>query len=249
MKIIAVDIGNSAIKLGWLNGNRIEDLRIQDLGELNQLRCFGSDHFFWSVCSVSGSHTDSVHAWVRRNRPQDYFHVISHLDINLPSNNIEIQQVGKDRLVAAYYAIKCLNQGHGVTIVDAGTALTIDHVDENSMFCGGIITLGAKSSLKSLATLTDALPDLSESQIEIDEILHCPLGSNTRTAMLRGVYRSQIATITAIVNEISNEHCRVMCTGGGINILRDHLPKTWEFDVSIVLRGAFEVGKELAKDR
>ena len=155
-----------------------------------------------------------------------------------------MEQVGKDRLVSSFHAAKNLNDQHGVIIVDAGTALTIDYIDENSIFCGGIITPGARAMFASLAAATDALPDLSPMEIPTDEFEKSPLGNDTRSAILKGVYHSQIAVIKSMVDQL-NPQSRVILTGGGIQRLRPFLPQHWEYDPTLVLKGALDIGKSL----
>lgn len=67
--------------------------------------------------------------------------------------------VGPDRIAAALGANRCYPK-KAKLVVDAGTAMTLDIVDENGIFCGGNISLGLYSRMKALAEATSKLPDV-----------------------------------------------------------------------------------------
>ena len=244
MQIIAVDIGNSSIKVG------VES----DLGQLERMRCNEIDDVaglplpietcFWSICSVNQSKTDRLADWVKSNRSNDRLHVLQANDIPLESNVDNRHTIGRDRLVAAWMATQLANPGEDLVVVDAGTAVTIDHIDKAGVFQGGVIFPGASSCLKILAQATHDLPELSHSE-RLDAIMSEVIGKDTELAILRGVYQSQLDAIREITRKISRNG-KVFATGGEIELLQEYLQGHWRVEPLLVLTGAHHLGKKIA---
>ena len=98
--------------------------------------------------------------------------------------------------------------------------------------------------------MADALPDLSspDALAKIGNFERMDLGYDTEQAMLLGVYKSQLATITSQVEGLVHSfdrECQVYVTGGGIMALEKHLPRNWKVVPDLVLRGVRAIGSEL----
>lgn len=91
------------------------------------------------------------------------------------------QEVGADRLLAAYAARKLFPEPPSLISVDFGTATTFDCVSGNT-YLGGLICPGLFSSRNALATNTAKLPRIS---LEMTDE-HAAIGKNTITSMNHG---------------------------------------------------------------
>ncbi len=91
------------------------------------------------------------------------------------------QEVGADRLLAAYAARKLYPENPSVISVDFGTATTFDCVSGNR-YLGGLICPGLFSSRNALASHTAKLPRISLDMTG-DRV---SIGSNTTTSMNHG---------------------------------------------------------------
>ncbi len=82
------------------------------------------------------------------------------VDVPIPLDNRygRPQEVGADRLVAAY-AARRLHEAPSLVVVDYGTATTFECVQENA-YLGGLICPGLLSSAAALATRTAKLPQV-----------------------------------------------------------------------------------------
>lgn len=102
------------------------------------------------------------------------------------------EELGVDRwlaMVAAWNRIK------GATmVVDAGTAITIDIVDDSGQHLGGYIVPGLASMRQSLAN------DTVHVQVSVDSPIHnnLRLGTNTAQAVHNGVFAMIVAWINRI---------------------------------------------------
>jgi type III pantothenate kinase len=256
MQFVAVDIGNSSIKIA-IDHDRLDQrwcgARVFRDGDAFE---FGLDESpaFWSVCSVNRRRNQMLQDWLRANRPADHYHVIDQNEIGIRSDVDSRGQVGLDRLIAAWMAIKLNDNVGPVVIVDAGTAVTIDYVDRRLVFRGGVIFPGPSANLWALAHTTEALPDLSHPDhiSELGNLKKELIGYSTRSAMLRGVYHSQINSIKSIVASLvrtCSENVSIYATGGGVPVLEKYLPQHWNFVPDLVLQGARAIGHQLEADR
>ncbi len=158
----------------------------------------------------------------------------SKTDINILVENPE--KLGSDRLVNAGYAYHLHKEFQ--IIVDIGTALTIDIIDENGNFKGGVIFPGIKTLAVCLNEKTAALP-----LIDVDAVIYnsdndkniitpissaptIPLiGNNTVESIQSGLLYGTIFLIEGFIKEIQAQYnkkeCKVIFTGGLSNIIAD----------------------------
>jgi type III pantothenate kinase len=257
MRLIAVDIGNSSIKIAVDSSDMTDSwqttLTLNAEASLSQELSslpFQNESFFWSVSSVHQQKESRLMEWVKQHRPNDHFRLIEENDVALPSDIQSRSLLGRDRLVSAWMALQ-LNQTQGpVIIVDAGTAVTIDWVDPQGIFQGGVIFPGAESNFKRLNAFTDALPDLEMHTDDSlpSQVFESVIGKSTADAIRKGVYHSQKYAIQEIVDQmskLSTETATTFATGGGIKNMAEQLNQSWRYVPDLVLQGARAIGKKL----
>ncbi|MCH2179095.1 MAG: type III pantothenate kinase [Mariniblastus sp.] len=252
MQLIAVDIGNSAIKVvvqSEASDGRWCDQYVYRKSDPIQLELRPTSAL-WTICSVNQAGLETLKRWIQEHRVNDQVHVISESDITIRSNVESRSRVGCDRLISAWMALKLCDDQGPVVIVDAGTAVTIDRVNEMGIFEGGLIFPGATASLRQMSMAAEALPDLSssKSRARIGNLERKSVGPDTESAILLGVYKSQLASMLSLVEEVSKSfkrECQVYATGGGILALEKYLPRSWKVVPDLVLKGVREVGSDL----
>jgi len=252
MQAILVDIGNSSIKLvigdqnsGEFKSNEVLLLDSQlsdDSIGVCRAALKGSPI---SHCFVSSVNQDILSDFL--NRLQDWLpnvdcRVLSADDVELKSNVQSRQRLGIDRLLAASAAMQMA--GHEpehrkpLIVIDSGTAVTIDLVDTNGVFQGGVIFPGAETSFQSLFRSTGDLPNVFEQWNDVN--LERAIGDSTESAIVTGVLSSQACSIRGIVDRITktlDSAPVVFATGGGIAPIRKLLPSEWHYVDHLVLRG------------
>ena len=241
MKIIAADIGNSSIKVGLQSDSEFNYYRLKSADDIEQLE-LPSDAHFWSVCSVNQEKCQQLQNWQQTNRSNDHFHIISHDDIPIESNVEDLYQIGMDRLVAAFNALRFRPENEDLIVIDAGTAVTIDRIDSDAIFQGGVIFPGAKVNLQSLAKATCQLPSLAHENSDLKKLADKPIGKNTEHAILSGVFHAQLYALINIANLLSKDD-NVIATGGQTSLFSGFLPPSWKFCEQMVLQGALEIGR------
>lgn len=118
-------------------------------------------------------------------------------------------KTGQDRLLDAVAAF-AVARGACV-VVDAGTAITVDLVDEKGTFRGGAIAPGARLMLGSLHAHTAQLPEIDAARPER------AAGRSTAEAMRSGVYhalRGIVAELRAAYGRELGRDLPIVATGG-----------------------------------
>ena len=249
-KVVAVDIGNSSIKLAVnpkasvvrIDSSLSDKERAQLLSaaakEIQQQRQ-------WLVCSVDKQQTAFLKAWVSDNRPEDDFHVISADNIDLKSQVKDREALGRDRLLASWYAAVRTENEPNAIVVDAGTAVTIDVVTNNEHI-GGLIFPGSHTCLSAVSSNTDALPDLTlqpapqlSTKVEV--------GTSTEPAILLGVHQLQLFGIVSMVRSLEQQHgiSSVYCCGGALESIHHLLPESWNYNHDFLIEAIFSLKRSL----
>ncbi len=151
----------------------------------------------------------------------------------------EPKALGVDRACAAAAAFDTLQTG--CTIVDFGTAITVDYVDDDGVFRGGAILPGLRLQLRALHEYTAQLPLVEPSVPEL------PYGRNTREAIQSGVCRGIAGAVRWLVESYATslKHWpQVVATGGDLRFLAPHCDFLDSLVDHLVLRG---VGLAYAK--
>ncbi len=252
MQIIAADIGNSSIKYAV---SELEDFNsagepivqsswtIDPRTRIEHLQIDSAAP--WFVSSVNPQYLQQLkqHVW-QRHLATDW-RVLSHDQVPL---RIDVEQpagVGMDRLLAAWAARNLCDEQRDAIVIDCGTALTIDLVDTEHVYHGGVILAGPAASLLALSSLTAALPDLSHSKISRPTHV---VGRSTQQAMLSGAYYAGLGAIKEVVSQMARSRARptqVVGTGGGLGPWRDALPSEWMLVDNLVLNGIVMVAAKL----
>lgn len=249
MNIIAADIGNSSIKISTAPDQPLMRFKIGALDQLNTLAENPGPNR-WVIVSTAPSKTQALLHWLSTQRPADNFSVITNDKIPIKSSVKHRSAVGTDRLVAAYAAInfnKSIpdeNPPHenlSTVIVDAGTAVTIDYINKQGTFCGGLIFPGVSTSLRSLANETEALPDLSGHAVP--SVTHdIRIGDDTQSAIEYGVAQSQAWAIFSIAKTMAEQNdALVFVTGGGADLLSTIAPTSWQFVPDLIHVGCRKI--------
>jgi type III pantothenate kinase len=146
----------------------------------------------------------------------------------------EPQSVGADRAVNAI-AAHAAHPGDLITI-SFGTATTLDHVDFNGAYKGGIIAPGLNLSLDALVAAAAKLPRIAIEAPQDDSVI----GRTTESQMLIGIYWGYVAMIEGLLIRMKAEIGRpvkVIATGGLATVFQQHSHLFDAVDPDLTLRG------------
>lgn len=240
--MIAVDVGNSSIKIGIENAAGI--LRMHRFASAKELpeEILPVGDCRWCVCSVNQKKHNELAEWVAVNRPADRLHLICNGDIPMRTDVENLESVGTDRLVAAWTSNQYRPANEQLVVVDAGTAVTIDVLDVDGTYLGGVIFAGLQTSVTSLGRVAEGLPNLYGDEIDVSHYIKHPIGKMTRDAILSGSLHSQLEAMRNIP-EMLSPSADVVATGGQTTVFKLFLPESWKLVAELVLQGTLEIGK------
>lgn len=150
------------------------------------------------------------------------------LDVNVEDR----KAIGVDRVCAAAAAYDRIQTG--CTIIDFGTAVTVDLVDDDGILVGGAILPGLKMQLRALHEFTAQLPLVER------DFPPLPYGRNTKEAIQTGVCRGLAGAVRGIVESYAtalNRWPQVVATGGDAEFLAPHCDYIDTLASNLVLRG------------
>src|SRR5262245_59263798 len=158
--LIAVDIGNSATKIGWdfhvPGGDSLltpREMRTFPTGDppspdlavsLPNLPCV------WHISSVHRDGTRILGAWGDANRPGDSVRLLAYSDLPISVRVDHPDRVGLDRLAAAVAANAIRDANRPAIVVGAGSAITVNLLAADGAFEGGVILPGFRMSAEAL---------------------------------------------------------------------------------------------------
>lgn len=137
------------------------------------------------------------------------------------------EKLGIDRWLALLAAHR--DYAVPVCIVDCGTAITVDLLNEQGQHLGGMICPGLELMKKSLSTGTEAL-GFDDSAFSVGPANH------TGAAIYSGVLFAAVGLVEHVFSAQS-EHCRLLLTGGDAPLIAGQLGYPCRIDPDLVLRG------------
>ena len=220
--LITIDIGNSRIKVAVFEQNTQIELFVFEPKEAqkkidNILKKYpNASH---SVISSVGKLNSSVLNYLQKNTN---LQIISH-ETKFPFTNLYAtpKTLGIDRMVVSAGAVlKYPNQNR--LVIDAGTCITYDFIDENNNYLGGAISPGIKIRYKSLNDYTSNLPLLEKKNIELF------IGNSTENSIHSGIINGICYEIDGFISQYSlkNQDLTIILTGGDTDFLAKRLKST-----------------------
>ena len=141
-------------------------------------------------------------------------------------------QLGSDLVVDAVAGIH--EYPAPMIIIDMGTATTFSVIDKNHNYMGGLITTGMAVSADALVSRTSQLP-----RISFDPPKRL-VGTNTVDCIKSGIMYSNAAAIDGIVDRIQEEmgeKCTVIATGGLASLVAPLCRTRLILDDDLLLKG------------
>ena len=152
------------------------------------------------------------------------------LEIELAVNHP--QEVGADRIADVVGALDFASPPF--LVIDSGTALTVDVLDAQRRYLGGVIVPGVDLSIRCLATHAARLE-----RVEF-RVPDSPLGRNTADCIRAGVFFAHLGGIEYLVREyrgMVGEEAEVITTGGAMRLFRDRLTVVDQMVPDLIHRG------------
>ncbi len=251
--LLAVDIGNSSLKVGLFadladkvgmalpQPERIWEARTAELPAAELGAWLPPEPVSWQVVSVQRQAEQRLLEWIGRERPADDYRLLSRVDLPLEVCVKVPDRVGVDRLAAAVAANKLREPKRPAIVVDAGSAITVDLVAPDGSFQGGAIYPGFRLSAEALSVGTDQLPLTLLAPLDAPPE---PLGKETGEAIRSGLFWGGVGAVKELVarlidtaiGDFGDHPPHIFITGGDLRQLALHVPES-RFVPNMVLAG------------
>lgn len=222
--LLAIDIGNTNLVIGCIQDDHIvfkariatDRTRTSDQYGVeikNMIEAFGVEIGQISDCIISSVVPpvfNSVRTGVIKVIGKQPLVVGPGLKTGLNIHMDVPSQVGSDRIVIAVAALA--EYKAPLVLLDMGTATTIEVVEPENRYMGGIIFPGVKISLDALTSRAAQLPGIS-----LDKPKNV-IGKNTVDCMRSGMIYGTAAMIDGLIDRIEEElgHSSTLIATGGM---------------------------------
>jgi len=238
---VAIDVGNSRIKLGLFNRNGEVEAGTK-LPEYLQSMAVDLDASVpWDELARWSDNADGVvvsvilggvnprgrdkvlDGWPNSGWPQP---VVIDNPFVLP---IELRvdsprTVGGDRLLNGVAANIIRPPDSPLIIIDSGTATTVDVISADGAFEGGAILPGFQLCSRALHQYTALLPQISNDELSGEPPQ--PLGKDTRGALRSGLFWGQLGAVREITRHLRENlpsDAATVVTGGAGRLIAPHI--------------------------
>lgn len=248
MNLIAVDIGNTNITIGLFLKSVEEQVTSIPGDSTDKLtECFKD---FWEkvpvsemskekkrdgvivVSSVKPVWTSQVKKIVEDALGEKIYLIGKDIPLPMDISIKEADKIGTDRVLAAAAAYSVVEKA--IVIVDFGTALTIDLVDDRGIFLGGAILPGFEICAEGLNKHTAQLPKIKVTKPKL------PFGQTTTEAINCGLYYSAIGTLQEIIRRYAEKigtWPQTVITGSAAKIIKDDCDFIDSYVPNMVVKG------------
>ncbi|WLD24572.1 type III pantothenate kinase [Flavobacterium dauae] len=233
--IICIDVGNTRTKVAVYENSTLQQLVITNNEKLvknisKQIQ--GIENCVDIILSSVGNLPSEV---IENLKKLGNLIIVTH-ESPIPFKNLYATPttLGIDRIVlVAGATLKYPDQNR--LIIDAGTCLTYDFINNQDQYHGGAISPGIGLRYKSLHDYTANLP------LEKISELHSFVGNSTSASIQSGVLNGVIAEIEAFIDHFKHqdENLTVILTGGNSEFLVNRLKNSIFANPNFLLESLF----------
>jgi type III pantothenate kinase len=235
--LVALDIGNTAIKFGVFDGARLVAVeRIEGGAAGENLFPIGAVQSASEIVAVSSSPANSAGLAEKLGRPVRLLG--DDVRRAVPTTYARPAELGLDRVAAAWGA-RALAGRPSVLVADVGTAVTVDAIDASGRFVAVAIAPGLAAARDGLARAAPHLPPAATSP-GATAVPARGTADSLRAGFVLG--------FAGLVDRLLDEARRaaggadvVVLTGGGAPSVAAHLRTPHVVEPHAVLRGVVEL--------
>lgn len=249
--VLLIDIGNSNIVIGVMaHGAVMHTARIDTMPEEQPEGCTARLSALWAqwpeewrqveggmLSSVVPQQTAVMREAVKRVLGIGLM-VLGHdqVRIDMPMAVDHPEAVGHDRIADAVGAIA--HYGAPLMVVDMGTATTVNVVDGEGRFIGGMIAPGMRTAFDALCNKAS---QLSQIPLQLPGQL---IGRNTTECMQSGLLHGHAAMIDGLAHRIAHDlgtQPRIVLTGGLARLIVGAISHPAIYDEHLLLKGLYHL--------
>lgn len=229
---LCIDRGNSRTKVGIFEGDSlIQYLIFEDFGLADIEKIYDQHQIDSCILSSVVEPVKEVSEFLI-SKSINFIEFNHNTPIPVKNNYLTPETLGKDRL-AAVIGASYLKPNTNLLVIDAGTAITYDFIDNQNIFWGGNIAPGIELRFRALHEFTKKLP-----YVKIDKDYQL-FGNDTTTAINSGVLNGVIFEIDGYISTLKKKYpdLSTFLTGGSIIYIDTKLKNTIFAEKFLVLIG------------
>ena len=230
---LVIDQGNTRTKAGIFKGNKlIADLQLEQLEKKDITEFLDKHHGIRFSILSSVIDTNNLLKELLIERAEYFLELEPHTPLPVKNCYKSPETLGKDR-IAAVAGANNIYPGENVLVIDVGTAITFDLINNKGEYLGGNISPGVNIRFKALNDYTTKLPLLSVRDnydlIAID----------TESAIISGVMNGVLFEIQSYIEELKKKYnsLKIILTGGDSFLFDKKLKSTIFVNSNLVLSG------------
>jgi len=231
---LVIDVGNSYIKAAIFKNKELLEIRQFVSGFEKEIHELINSHpgISQGILCETGKPEFSVKEFLK-----DQFAVFLELDAHtaLPIENLykTRESLGKDRIAGAVGANDQF-PNTDILIIDTGTAITFDFVNDKNQFAGGSISPGLNMRYQALHKFTDKLPLLSPV-----ESGYTNPADQTEGSIHAGIISGILYEIKGVIKYYRQQYplLQMILTGGDAIFFEKMLKNSIFVDPNLVIKG------------
>lgn len=225
LKVLAVAVGNTRTRVARFSGRPMsgesQALPSTDApGLVRAIQALAKGEELVVISSVNELAAAALERELRPAFPERVYRFGRDLEIPIANALTDDSTVGQDRLLCAIGASVRAEQA--CVVVDAGTAITVDFVDGEGTFQGGVIAPGVQMMLDALHARTAALPQI---KFALPDAALGPFGKDSPHAMRLGVLNAARGLVRHTIEQyaqVFGGYPQIVATGGDALALFEH---------------------------
>lgn len=230
---LTIDIGNSRVKAGIFAKGKLIKNSTHDSFNLSALKIIFKENPGIEksiLCSVK-KYPAEIKRFLSAN--SHFIELTSYTTVPVKVAYKTPKTLGMDRLAAVCGAYS-LYKGKNILVVNAGTCITYDFMDDKGVYKGGSISPGLEMRYKALNHYTDKLP-----LIAADKHFKKLTGTTTEESIKSGVQNGMIKEVEGIISEyqLGHKDLQIILTGGDMPWLLKSLKIKIKAEPYLVLTG------------
>ncbi|MEM7817008.1 MAG: type III pantothenate kinase [Candidatus Aenigmatarchaeota archaeon] len=236
--MILVDIGNTNIHFAWEENNKIKrsyklPTALANFRTINSILSKTPKEKIL-ICSV----VPKINEIFKKTKRDIY---IVGEDIKVPIRTFyNKRQVGVDRLVASFCALKIYPQAR--IVIDFGTAITFDFLSKKGDYLGGFILPGIGSTFKVFSNCA-----LLPNKIKFKKTKSF-IPKNTRDSINKGIEEGFSLMINSLVKKYKkklNFYKKVVITGGDARTIIPKFNFSYIYEPFLIIKGLIFLSKDI----
>jgi type III pantothenate kinase len=230
---LAIDIGNTRVKTGVFDRNDLVDAQVYDQMDIASLQALINDTGVTHVIAASTAELLDVDAF---SVPGVFLRFSSMTPVPIENGYRTPETLGQDRL-AGMVAASWLLPNSNVLVIDAGTCITYDLLEESGTYVGGNIAPGLEMRYHAMHEYTQRLPLVQRGETGT------LLGGTTQEALQNGGLMGVLMEIAGYIELLKNKYTQVntLLTGGDAQYLADHLNTGLNVQPHLILIGLNQI--------